>query len=326
MAEERQSTSAAGGARGYKRSWKNLLINKRYQLRFTLFMVIFATLLMVGLGWWVMLVADEATEVATSKVKGDDCGEVPKIGSSTEPAATPDAPTPTPAPADAPPSDGAAAPAPADGAAAPAPAPADEPPADAPPADGDATATADEGEGDGEEEADPGERRRRVVIVESSMTVNPVPERYAEEIARVYECRMRQAGALADIRDGRRDVLLVLILSGLVLVIGLAIYGIKMTHKVAGPLYKITLYMGKMRDGRLDKVYNLRKGDQLVEFYEHFKHAHAGVVAAEKADIERLKAVLEVAEAEQLEGRSPEVDAAIAELRKVLARKEKSLE
>jgi hypothetical protein len=296
MAEERQSTSAAGGARGYKRSWKNLLINKRYQLRFTLFMVIFATLLMVGLGWWVMLVADEATEVATSKVKGDDCGEVPKIGSSTEPAATPDAPTPTPAPADA------------------------------PPADGDATAAADEGEGDGEDEADPGERRRRVVIVESSMTVNPVPERYAEEIARVYECRMRQAGALADIRDGRRDVLLVLILSGLVLVIGLAIYGIKMTHKVAGPLYKITLYMGKMRDGRLDKVYNLRKGDQLVEFYEHFKHAHAGVVAAEKADIERLKAVLEVAEAEQLEGRSPEVDAAIAELRKVLARKEKSLE
>lgn len=326
MAEERQSTSAAGGARGYKRSWKNLLINKRYQLRFTLFMVIFATLLMVGLGWWVMLVADEATEVATSKVKGDDCGEVPKIGSSTEPAATPDAPTPTPAPADAPPADGAAAPAPADGAAAPAPAPADEPPADAPPADGDATAAADEGEGDGEDEADPGERRRRVVIVESSMTVNPVPERYAEEIARVYECRMRQAGALADIRDGRRDVLLVLILSGLVLVIGLAIYGIKMTHKVAGPLYKITLYMGKMRDGRLDKVYNLRKGDQLVEFYEHFKHAHAGVVAAEKADIERLKAVLEVAEAEQLEGRSPEVDAAIAELRKVLARKEKSLE
>jgi hypothetical protein len=295
MAEERQTTSAAGGARGYKRSWKNLLINKRYQLRFTLFMVIFASLLMAGLGWWVMLVADEATEVASSKVKGDDCGAVPKIGS---PSSAEDAkPAPEPAPEPAP-----------DAVMDPGP-PAD---ADAPPADG--------------EEADPGERRRRVVIVESSMTINPVPERYAEEVAKHYECKMRQAASLADIRHGRLMVLVVLVLSGLVLVIGLGVYGIKMTHKVAGPLYKITLYMGKMRDGRLDKVYNLRKGDQLVDFYEHFKHAHEGVVNLEKGDIERLKAVLAAAEAEGLAGKSPEIDAALAELKKVVARKEKSLE
>ena len=48
MADDRQSQSAAGGARGYKRSWKNLLINKRYQLRFTLFMVGLSVVLMVG--------------------------------------------------------------------------------------------------------------------------------------------------------------------------------------------------------------------------------------------------------------------------------------
>ena len=53
--------------------------------------------------------------------------------------------------------------------------------------------------------------------------------------------------------------------------LGLAVYGIKMTHKVAGPLFKVSLYLAKMRDGRFDKVYNLRKGDQLVDFYEHFK-------------------------------------------------------
>ncbi|MCA9679695.1 MAG: hypothetical protein KC464_31985, partial [Myxococcales bacterium] len=80
MADDRQSQSAAGGARGYKRSWKNLLINKRYQLRFTLFMVAVATLLMAGLGWWVMRVADEATEVASSRVKGDGCPPIPVIG------------------------------------------------------------------------------------------------------------------------------------------------------------------------------------------------------------------------------------------------------
>ena len=49
--------------RGYKRSWKNLLINKRYQLRFTLFMVGLAVVLMALLGWWVVRVASEATSV-----------------------------------------------------------------------------------------------------------------------------------------------------------------------------------------------------------------------------------------------------------------------
>ena len=38
--------------KGYKRSWKNLLLNKRYQLRFTLFMVGLSAVLMAGLGLW----------------------------------------------------------------------------------------------------------------------------------------------------------------------------------------------------------------------------------------------------------------------------------
>ena len=79
--------------------------------------------------------------------------------------------------------------------------------------------------------------------------------------------------------------------------LGLALYGIKMTHKVAGPLFKVSLYFAKMRDGRFDKVYNLRKGDQLVDFYDHFKPAHAGVVQMEKDDIERIKAMIAAAEA-----------------------------
>jgi hypothetical protein len=49
--------------KGYKRSWKNLLLNKRYQLRFTLFMVALSAVLMGLLGWWVMKVAGRATEV-----------------------------------------------------------------------------------------------------------------------------------------------------------------------------------------------------------------------------------------------------------------------
>jgi len=65
--------------RGYKRSWKNLLINKRYQLRFTLFMVGLSAVLMVGLGFWVMRTVDETTRVAMSSERGVACPKIPEV-------------------------------------------------------------------------------------------------------------------------------------------------------------------------------------------------------------------------------------------------------
>ena len=116
-------------------------------------------------------------------------------------------------------------------------------------------------------------------------------------------------------------ILWAMIATGFALVFGLALYGIKMTHRVAGPLFKVSLYLSKMREGRFDKVYNLRKGDQLVDFYNHFKQAHAGVVTIERGDIERIKKVIGAADNAGA-GDHP----AIAELRALVARKEKSLE
>ena len=72
------------GDRGYKRSWKNLLINKRYQLRFTLFMVGLSALLMVGLGAWVMWVADETTAVSITSLRGDACPKLPAVSSTSD--------------------------------------------------------------------------------------------------------------------------------------------------------------------------------------------------------------------------------------------------
>src|SRR5262249_10321315 len=75
-----KNTVTKPGDRGYKRSWKNLLINKRYQLRFTLFMVGLSALLMVGLGAWVMWVADETTAVSITSLRGDACPRLPAVG------------------------------------------------------------------------------------------------------------------------------------------------------------------------------------------------------------------------------------------------------
>jgi hypothetical protein len=76
-----------------------------------------------------------------------------------------------------------------------------------------------------------------------------------------------------------------------------------------------------MKDGRYDKVWNLRKGDQLVEFYEHFKHAHAGVVALERGDIDQMNALIAAAK-EAGAGDSE----AVKDLEALVARKEKALE
>jgi hypothetical protein len=260
--------------RTYKRSWKNLLINKRYQL-----------------GWWVMQTASEATTVAIGQVLGP-CPKVPDIS---EPAmgADPDVKSTTTtkvAPVDDVQDVGS----------------------------GSGTGT---GTGSSEEEEP---HHRSVTVTLSSMT-EVLPTDYAQVVAGHWTCVVDHAAKIGELEHGKRRILYVLVGVGLLLVIALAVYGIKTTHKVAGPLYKVTLYFQKMRDGRYDKVWPLRKGDQLVAFYEHFRHAHEGVVALEEADIERLRAAIAAADAAGIAGTSPDVDAALAELKAILDRKEKSL-
>ena len=380
----------AGAKPQYKRSWKNLLLNKRYQLRFTLFMVGVSAVLMSGLGIWVMKEANEATTVAMARVRGEACPKVPEVievpGMTDEPAVPmniEEQPAPPEGSAAAPTEGSAAAPAeaaPAEEPAAPAPKEAKPEPSKVDPkhvaannaqrdllavkalwcSDAECKpetaapliikvkkcddyvkgklANADavdalrklsipvvKCEGGGEPysvaDAEP-ERRATVQLEETSMTITPtLPMDFADRIVAHHICEMRQAGSIAALEDGRKRILWVLIGTGLLLMFGLALYGIKMTHRVAGPLFKVSLYFAKMRDGRLDKVYNLRKGDQLVDFYEHFKLAHSGVVNMEKDDIEKLKATIAAAEAAGIGDH-----ASIGELRTLLARKEKSLE
>ena len=313
--------------RSYKRSWKNLLINKRYQLRFTLFMVGLSSLLMVGLGIWVMKVANETTEVSMTSIRGEPCPKVPVIGSGAPTGEDEDA-IPRPSMKLDEPADDAPVAAPAAPPAAPEPAPAAgsaEPAVDSAAAGSAAVASAEAGSGaavgSGAAPVAP-DRHVMVQIDESSMTLTvTLPKDYAELVTKHWTCELLQAGRFERLEHGRMRILWAMIVTGLLLVIGLAAYGIKMTHRVAGPLFKVSLYLSKMRGGRYDKVYNLRKGDQLVQFYDHFKAAHGGVVKMQRDDIARVAEVIAAAEAAGA-GQHP----AIAELRELLARKEKSVE
>jgi hypothetical protein len=297
----------------HKRQWRNLLLNKSYQLRFTLVMVGLSTGLMVGLGIWVMRVADETTAVSKASVMGTPCPGIPDLfaPAGSEPPAVPQVPMKLDEPAPAPAPAGNAAPAAGDPAAAAGSA-----------APGAGTGADAEDAPEGDEPGEPG--RRKIVVSLDPMEVQQtqkVPPDYASTIVKHWTCRLKIDAAKRSLERGHDRILWVMIGTGLLLVLGLAVYGIKMTHKVAGPLFKVSLYLKKMRDGRFDKVYNLRKGDQLIEFYEHFRQAHAGVVKMQQADIERMRAVITAAEAAGA-GDEP----AVRELRDLLARKEKSIE
>jgi hypothetical protein len=328
-------TAKPGADRSYKRSWKNLLINKRYQLRFTLFMVGLAGLLMLGLGIWVMRVANETTTVSMASVRGEACPKVPSLGDGAANGEDEDAvPAPSMKLDDAPDGSVGDSPAPASSASEPAaPAPADNPAA-APAADHkeDAAKPAKPepppiarkqgAAGKAGAATDDEPRHVQVQIDESSMTLTQaVPANFADRVVAHWTCELRQAATFDRLERGRLRILWAMIATGLMLILGLAIYGIKMTHRVAGPLFKVSLYLSKMRAGRFDKVYNLRKGDQLVDFYDHFRHAHGGIVHMQRDDIARIAAVVSAAEAAGA-GQHP----AVVELREMLERKEKSVE
>ena len=389
--------------KGYKRSWKNLLLNKRYQLRFTLFMVIMSGVLMGALGWWVMSAAAESTIIGVNAV-GDkrhrECVKPPKVYQVMQPetggidlesndidhtkkqkepgAKVDDIQVDIKKPDDKKDKKGVKVDDikvdiktddkkdkgvkvddvkvdikaddkkvkvddvkvdiktddKKDKKADDKKAAGDKAGADDKKPDGDKKPDA-EGDDDDDDDDDgdiaddeayrkwKNSKKKLDVKVVLDVEVNPA---FAEKAITYYTCQLRHVKAIAEVRQGQDNILWVLIAVGLLLMIGLSMYGIKMTHKVAGPLHKVSLYFAKMRDENYDKVWNLRKGDQLVEFYDHFKSAHEGVVKMQNADIDQLKGMIEAADAQELGAKSPEVAAALDELREVLKRKEASLD
>jgi nitrogen fixation/metabolism regulation signal transduction histidine kinase len=201
--------------RAYHRSWKNYLLDDRYQLNFTLFMVVITALLVTMLALFIKREVRKATTIAISDVQGK--------------------------------------------------------------------------------------------VDEGMLTQEDADE------------------TISSLEQRRRMVSYLLVAMDLLLVVGLTVYGIRMTHKVAGPLHKVGIYLDKVRAGRFDKVYNLRKGDQLVGFYEQFKEAHEAIRRRQEVDVERLRELVAAVERSDVSTRSPDLSRSVEELKALLRVKEASL-
>jgi hypothetical protein len=107
-------------------------------------------------------------------------------------------------------------------------------------------------------------------------------------------------------------------------VLSISAVGILITHKVAGPLYKIATFFGRMRDNRLGPApANLRKGDELQEFYLAFKDMHTAIRGRVEDDVRVIGNALAALETAP---QSPGLTRALEDLRELRKKKEESLE
>jgi nitrogen fixation/metabolism regulation signal transduction histidine kinase len=79
---------------------------------------------------------------------------------------------------------------------------------------------------------------------------------------------------------------------GLGLVVILSAYLVIMTHKVAGPLFKVSSYFEQMAEGRLGMVTPLRRGDMLQDFFGEFKVMHESLRARAQGDVADMERAL----------------------------------
>jgi hypothetical protein len=116
--------------------------------------------------------------------------------------------------------------------------------------------------------------------------------RLEEQHRRLEEQSRSLVEQAASLRKFQKTLLwtLVGLLSALVVGIGLA--GIFVTHKVAGPIYKMKRHLRDVTKGRLQVPWGLRKGDELVEFFEAFRQMVISLREARTREVEELERAL----------------------------------
>jgi hypothetical protein len=129
----------------------------------------------------------------------------------------------------------------------------------------------------------------------------------------------------AQFRANDRIVLLSIAGFGAILVMSIFAAGIFITHKVAGPLYNISRICGRVRDNKLSpSLRQLRKGDELQEFYSSFREMYEALRTRVAGDVQALGNAITALES--LNPKPAGVPEALAELRELRRLKEQSLE
>jgi methyl-accepting chemotaxis protein len=107
---------------------------------------------------------------------------------------------------------------------------------------------------------------------------------------------------------------------GIGLVLILSAYLVIMTHKVAGPLFKTSMYFDRMAEGRLGNVTALRRGDMLQDFFGNFREMHESVRKRFQSDLVTMESA-----ATSLRSKLGEGNPAVEAMDKHLTQRKKQL-
>ena len=88
----------------------------------------------------------------------------------------------------------------------------------------------------------------------------------------------------------QRKVMLSSLFGGLALLVVLIGFGgIMVTHRVAGPIYKMKMNLKAVADGHLRVPTPLRKGDELVEFFETYRSMVIALRGRQEEEVQRIE-------------------------------------
>lgn len=130
-----------------------------------------------------------------------------------------------------------------------------------------------------------------------------------------------KAHAIANLKGGDRLYLFIIAMAGLGLIGVLSAYLIVMTHKVAGPLYKIAGMLDQLKEQKLPRITYIRKGDQFQAFFHKFKRMTDSLNDRAMAEARLYDECLRACE-KGAGGSSAEMSHALDELRSLRQRKE----
>jgi hypothetical protein len=100
----------------------------------------------------------------------------------------------------------------------------------------------------------------------------------------------------AAIRAQQRTMLITLTSAFTLLVVLIGCAGILVTHKVAGPIFKMKRQIREVGEGHLRIPNKLRKGDELVDFFEAFETMVINLRSRQQGEIDKLELAIKTLE------------------------------
>jgi hypothetical protein len=140
-------------------------------------------------------------------------------------------------------------------------------------------------------------------------------------IANTFGDAELQAFIGGNMRSGDSNVLITMISVGVGLAVVLAAFLLVMTHKVAGPLHKVSLTFDDMARGKLPKTGGPRRWDMLQDFHAAFRDMHDATRTRIASDCDAMDRAVAALTDAGVSGDDP----SLAHLRSLAARRRASL-